>query len=375
MPIRIIHVVSNMNVGGIETMLMNLYRNINRDKIQFDFIENTKDESYYDKEITELGGIVFKHISLRLFSIFHYIFGLSKLIKNLENPLIIHSHISINSLLVLLIAKYNGIPTRIAHSHESHKSIREHRIFRRPLIFILKKFINVPVTHRFACSIEAGKWLFGNKDDIYVLKNSIMAENYVYSNIIRNTKRTDLNCENKFIIGHIGNFTKAKNYPFIIEVFKEIQSKLHNSELILVGNSSNNPEVERMVKEFGLERNVKFLGIRSDVHEILQVMDVLLFPSLFEGLPVTLIEAQANGLKCIVSDTITKEVDITGLVEFIPLSKPASYWAEQVLKYADGYERKDTYAAICAAGYDIKDNAKWLENFYLNLHSEANRGK
>lgn len=370
MSIRILHVVTSMDAGGIETMLMNLYRNIDREKVQFDFLVNRTHKGFYDDEIISLGGKIYKLMPIRLTSINKYVNKLKDFFDNHKEYKIIHSHISVMSYLILKVAKKKKIELRIAHSHEAHKSIREHRLFRRPIIVFSKLFINKYTTHRFACSKEAGKWLFGNKDDIKVINNTIDAKRYVINEQKRLNKREELDAADKFIIGHIGNFSKAKNYPFILDVFKSIVKQNSNALLILVGKNESNPEIEKKVKEMGLEKQVIFTGVRADVPELLQAMDVFLFPSLYEGLGVAVIEAQASGLPCIVSDSVPEEVKITDLVEFISRDQSPKYWGQQVLKYVNDYERKNIFEEICSSGYDIKENVKWLENFYIEEYNK-----
>lgn len=199
-----------------------------------------------------------------------------------------------------------------------------------------------------------------------IIKNGIDVEKYIFKESVRKRIRTALGFEDKLVVGHIGSFSHPKNHKLLIEIFRQIQKHSHNSILLLIGDGELRPKIERIVIELGLTESVIFTGVRSDIPELLQAMDVLVFPSLFEGLPVTLVEAQAAGLKIIAADTITKEVALTDLVRFISLKQPASYWADNVLYYINGYERRNTFYEICKADYDVEKNSKWLEEFYIN---------
>jgi glycosyltransferase involved in cell wall biosynthesis len=366
--IRVLHVVTSMDVGGIETMLMNLYRHIDRDKIQFDFLVHRDHKGFYEEEILELGGRIFRLVPIRLNNIIRHQRLLKRFLSNHPEHKIIHSHISINSYLILKQAKKTNVPVRIAHSHEAHKSIKEHKFFRRPIIMYSKMFINKQVTHRFACSEAAGKWLFGENSKFEVINNAIDTKKFIFNESVRKEKRKELKIEDRFVVGHIGNFSKAKNYPFILEVFNEILRNYSNAVLLLIGNNAVDPEIEKKAFQMGIRDDIVLTGVRSDIPDLLQAMDVFLFPSLFEGLGMVAVEAQASGLHCVVADTIPQEIKLTDLVEFISLTETASYWADKVMQFANGYERRNTYDEICKAGYDVIENAEWLESFYLKEH-------
>lgn len=368
MTIRILHVVTSMDVGGIETMLMNLYRNIDREKVQFDFLVNRSHKGFYNDEIISMGGRIYQLFPISLSSIKNYINELNSFFSDHKEYKIIHSHISIMSYLILKIAKKNNVPIRIAHSHESHKSFSGSRVSRKPIITYCKLGINNQTTHRFACSKEAGKWLFGDRHEVKVINNSIDFQRYMFSEAKRQSKRYEFNIGDKFVIGHIGNFSKAKNYPFILDVFKSVLKLNDNALLILIGKNDNNPEVEKSVSEMGLSDKVIFTGVRSDIIDLLQAMDVFLFPSINEGLPVTLIEAQASGLPCLVSDIITKEVKITEKIKFISLEMSSEYWAEEVLRFQNN-KRTSEYDKTINSGYDIKKSVVLLQEFYMDLFS------
>jgi len=363
-PIRILHVVVSMNSGGIENMIMNLYRKIDRSKIQFDFLLHIPEESFFEKEIKELGGRIHRVKPLRLNNLIGYQKDLNKFF-NKNKYKVVHSHISIWSYFVLNIAKKHEIPIRIAHSHESHDSIWEHRVHRIPLIYILKKFINKPLTHRFACGEDAGRWLFGDRE-FKVINNSIDVDKFKFNPELRNKLRNELDINPEIILfGHVGRFNIQKNHEFLISVFKELSNKNKNFKLILIGKGELKSKIENYVKEVDLEDTVIFLGLRSDVNELLQAIDYILMPSFFEGFPVSLIEAQACGLKIFASDKIDRKTDITGNIDFLTIENK-HIWIDHILKNMN-YVRKDTSKKVINANYDVKTNAEKITSFYLNV--------
>lgn len=367
-PIRILQVVNNMNAGGIENMLMNLYRRIDRTKVQFDFLMHTSEKCIFDDEILKLGGNIYRISPIKYTKLSRHLQELDTFFK--EHPYkIVHIHRSVLSYFIAKQAKKNNVPVRIAHSHEAHHSIWSHKISRVPIILALRQVVSKPLTHRFACGIDAGKWLYGKKD-FTVINNAIDVLKFIYNENIAKDVRDELGIKDKIIIGHVGNFTYPKNYPFILKVFKKLVNKGTNAKLLLVGNNKNNSEVKKQIIEMGLQDKVIFTGVRSDVYRMYQAMDVFLFPSHNEGLPVTLVEAQAAGLKTFASDSITDEVAMTNDITYLSLNLSAEFWADKIIE-AMPYERKNNYEAIKAKGYDIEDSALKLQEFYIAQY-EAN---
>ena len=364
MAIRILQVVTSMDVGGIETLLMNIYRNIDRSKVQFDFLVHRKATGFFDEEIKLLGGRIFYISPLKLHYVLRYYKQLKKILNENNEFNIIHSHINSYSCLPLFIARLQSLPIRIAHSHTYHESFKSIPPLRLPIILFCNYFLKKQITHAFACSDLAGKWLFGDNMQFKLIKNAIDVSKFSYNPEVDKQTKNNFDIGGKYIIGHIGNFSKAKNYPFLLEVFKVVQNKNDKVCLMLIGNNKNNLEVEKRVIEMGLKESVIFTGVRSDIAELLQGIDVFLFPSHHEGLPVTLVEAQAAGLKIFASDGITREVALTSDIEFLSLDKPVEYWAEQILQSLP-YKRNNNSAIIKNKGYDIVNSAKQLQKFYL----------
>lgn len=369
MCLRILHVIGIMSRGGAETLLMNLYRNINREQIQFDFAVHSSQTGTYDDEIRLMGGkiIYFPHYNGRNHFIYKKKWEL--FLQNHPEYLIIHGHLRSTAAIYLNIAKQYGRIT-IAHSHST--SSRGNYLNK-----LVKCFMQFPIRHIadyfFACSNLAGIWLFGQKvcagSRFYILNNAIDSEKFIFSEEIRNKVRKEFNIENTFVIGHVGNFDCTKNHSFIIDIFEAISHKYKESSLVLIGGGS--PELIKKIKKAacqkGLRESIRFLGIRNDVNELLNAFDVFLFPSIHEGLGIAAVEAQANGLKCVLSDRIPSEVKMSENLEFLSLKSSSDFWAEQILVYKDGYIRKNMQETIKQAGYDISYTALWLTNFYLNI--------
>lgn len=357
-PIRVLQVVTYMGRGGLETMLMNYYRNIDRDKVQFDFLTHRDERWDYDDEIESLGGKIYHLPKLNPFSK-SYLNDLDKFFKEHKEYQIVHCHQDCLSGVVLKVAKKNGVKFTIAHSHNANQD--------KNLKYLIKLFekrkIPKYADKLFACGNEAGRWMF-NTDDFEVLNNAIDTDLYTYNAEKASKVKKEFGIENKFVVGHVGRFNPQKNHEFLIDVFNEIQKIKEDSVLMLVGDGDLRQEIEKKVQDLGLSEKVIFTGIRSDVNDLMQGMDVFLFPSLYEGLGIVLIEAQAAGLKCIISDTIPKDGIITDDVLSLSLNQSPVIWANEVLKYK-GYKRSNNKELIEKADYDIKNNAKKLEQFYI----------
>lgn len=371
-PIRVLQVFAQMNRGGAEAMIMNLYRNIDRSKVQFDFVVHTEEKCAFDDEIKNLGGRIYRVPRYTGKNHFSYKKEWEIFFENHPEYKVVHGHVRSTAAIYLRIAKKIGRKT-VAHSHSTaSRGNKIQQYIKNTMQFSIRYIAD----YMFACSYDSGKWLFGRnfdkKSNYKIINNAIDSEIYKFDEIKRNKMRELLNVEKSFVIGHIGSFSEPKNHQFIIEVFYEVVKKQKNSVLLLVGDGRLRRYVEEKAKKLNLYDNIIFAGIRSDIPDLLQAMDVFLFPSIYEGLPVTLIEAQASGIKCFISDTITQEVKITEEVEFISLKKPSDYWAKIILEYYKGYSRKNTFSLICKSGYDVEENAKWLENFYLRKNGVIN---
>ena len=305
-PIRVAQIMGKCVGGGVESVVMNYYRNIDRNKIQFDFICDSDSINIPYQEIEKLGGRVF------LVPPYQKILAYQKeLIKTFKenNYKIVHSHINTLSLFPLRAAKKAGIPIRISHSHSTSTPKEWKRNFFKN---ILRKFSKVYPTHYLCCSKIAGIYQFGKKKyndgEVFLVNNAIDIEKFTYNELIRKELRKELKIDNDtLVIGHIGRFVTVKNHKFLIETFKEIHEKNSNSILLLAGQGPLENEIKEKVKELNLTNSVIFLGQRNDVNKLYQVFDIFLLPSLYEGLPVVGVEAQTAGLLCILSNKVPKE--------------------------------------------------------------------
>lgn len=353
-----------MGRGGLETMLMNYYRHIDRSKVQFDFLVHRDFEADYDKEIQSLGGRIF-HVSRLVPWSKSYRTELKKFFREHPKYKIVHVHQDCLSSVALQCAQECGIPIRIAHSHNSNQD----KNWKYPIKRYYMKKIPDYATELFACSKLAGDWMFlGEHFDI--LYNAIDINEYKYSPVIANKLRQEFHLENCIVVGHVGRFNPQKNHSFLIDIFSECVQRNSNTKLLLVGDGEGRQKIQDKVRDLGIQDKVIFTGIRSDVNELLQAMDVFVFPSLYEGLPVTMVEAQAAGLPCVISDHISKECIVTsGLVTGKSLNESPERWAEYVLQQS--YRNRESHIEeIRTAGYDISTAAKQLESFYLRSVKE-----
>lgn len=358
-PIRILHVVTYMGRGGLETMLMNYYRHIDRTKIQFDFLVHRDFEADYDSEILSLGGKIYHVSRLNPFNPSYYE-KLDVFFKNHKEYKIVHVHQDCLSSIALKVAKKNNVPIRIAHSHNSSQD--------RNIKFFIKKHYmkSIPKysTELFACGKDAGDWMFSGAN-YTIVRNAIDVEKFKFNLIVRNKVRNDLKLNNSYVIGHVGRFNYPKNHEYLIDVFHKVHQLDIHTKLMLIGSGDLEEKIKEKVFSLGLKDDVLFLGNRSDVNELLQAMDVFVFPSHYEGLPVTLVEAQAAGLPIVKSTSISEQCSITPNVTSLPLNSDCTIWAQKILDICNRFERKNTSTYIVDNGYDISSNAKWLECFYL----------
>lgn len=364
--IRVLQVVTYMGRGGLETMLMNFYRNMDREKIQFDFLVHRDFDADYDEEIKQLGGRIYRLDRLNPVSK-NYLNQLDSFFKEHPEYKIVHSHVDCMAGIPLKYAKKNGVPVRIAHAHSSNQTKNKKYLLK----LFYKRMIPIYATDFFACAEAAGKWMFGNQK-FSVLNNAIDAQKYCYNVKTAGRIRTELNISEKtFVIGHVGRFGPEKNHDFIVKVFVEILKKVPDAKLLLIGAGDLQDTVKKQVDSLEIQDHVIFTGVRSDVPDLMQAMDVFLLPSLYEGLPVSVIEAQAAGLPCVISDKVPIECKKTNLVKQIDLTEDCEFWAQEIISAVDQNKRRDTFEEIKNAGFDVCENARQLEVFYLNAYDRA----
>lgn len=363
-PKRIAQIVGKWVGGGVEAVIMNYYRNIDKSKIQFDFLCDEDSTNIPYEEIESLGGRVILIPPYQ--KPFKYHKELKRILK--ENKYeIVHSHISTMSLFSLFAAKCAGVKVRVAHSHSTtNKAEWKKNLMKQ----VLKHFSKVFATHYMCCSELAGRWLFGNrtydKRKVYLLNNAIDLDKFKYNEDIKKSKREELGIDqDALVIGHIGRFVQQKNHTFLIDIFNEITKLNDKAVLLLAGQGPLMDETKEKVDSLGITDKVKFLGQRSDANELYQAFDVFLLPSLYEGLPVVGVEAQAAGLLCFLSSDMTKETKVLESTTIMTLQDSPEEWGKAIVDKVSTFERKDIKEEISANNFNIKVEASKLENYYL----------
>lgn len=353
--------------GGTESYIINLYRNIDRSKVQFDFFVGEDVTIPYEDEIKALGGRVYhEYVSPRKSFI--------KMYRNLNNFLKNHKEIKgiemncnfvSNSIPLILAHKYN-IPLRIYHAHNSGNMNKE-SYKSRLLSFFVRRSINKHATNKVACSDLAGQYMF-KSNDFKILNNAIDTKKYSYNEEVRKEVRKELNInKNSFVVGFIGRIQYQKNPEFIVEVFESIYRKDNNSVLVIAGDGDLRHDLENLIKEKHLEDNVRILGQRKDAERLYQGFDIFLLPSRFEGFPIVLVEAETSGLPCVISDSITKNVNVTGLVSFLSINESCEHWADEILEIKENFIRRDKSDVVSDKGYDIVNIGREMSQFYCDF--------
>lgn len=360
--IRVLQCVNNMHRAGLETVLMNYYRNIDRTQIQFDFLTHRPERDDYDDEIEALGGRIYRAPRLYPQNYPAYFRFMKQFFAEHPEYQIVHSHIDTMSYLPLLAAKKAGVPVRIAHSHSTGLD--------KDLKYGLKQYfrrrIPAAADHFWACGEKAGQFLFRGKP-FTVIPNAVEAENYRFSPELRERKRGEMGIGDKLVIGHAGRFCYPKNHSFLLDIFSEIVNTEPNAVLLLVGKGEMEQKIRQKAQSLHIADKVIFAGSRADLNEIYQAMDVLVMPSKFEGIPMVGIEAQFSGLPCVFSDKVPGETAFADNCRFVELNRPAEQWAEAVREIAG----KRSVQSPVSEKYDIRYAHKLLERCYLELHSQC----
>lgn len=369
-PRKVLHVVSGMNRGGVETLIMNIYREMDKTVYQFDFVMYNQNKCHYEEEIRTLGGNIFRLPPYQK-NFPGYIYGLYNTIKKNGPYIAIHSHLYHFSGIVLKISKMAGIKNRISHSHSTrdrYSNTFVRRIYRK----YLRKLVQKYSTYRLGASVDACEALYGKRcmhdRNIIVFPNSINIKLYEPSITTSNGIRGELKLSHEdLIIGHVGRFSYQKNHLLLIEIFNNIYAKVKNARLLLVGDGAEKYNTMRLVKDYQIEKNVYFLGVREDIPDIMKSIDVFVLPSLYEGLGIVLIEAQAAGKPCVVSDVVPDEADLKiGLLKKISLYNSAKEWAKTIIDVTsitspDWHVREKS---LIQSGYDVRTNIHSLYQIY-----------
>lgn len=361
-PVRIAHVIGKLSAGGVESVINNYYRHIDHERFQFDFYIDADSPCRPSRELPAMGARYFVIPPYQKLP--QHLSALTRLFR--ENRYqIVHSSMNTLSVFSLFAAWRAGVPVRICHNHSAGTGRGE--AAKNLMKYALRPFAKVFATDYCACSQYAGAWLFGRRSmergKVMILHNAIDLDKFRFDPRTRDEVRRELNLEGKFVVGHVGRFCAPKNHSFLIEIFAEVQKRTQGAVLLLAGDGELVGAVKEKAARLGLEEPARFLGIRSDVARLYQAMDVFVLPSLYEGLPVVGVEAQAAGLPCVFSGAVTREAELTDHVQFLPLNSGAEQWAEAILG-CSGLDRGDVSEEIRRHGFDIALSAMELEKFY-----------
>ena len=369
-PIRVLHITEMLSAAGIESFIMNVYRNIDRERVQFDFLVLRNEKEFYDDEILELGGrkhFIHSNIKNTLLRVIDEAKKIEAFLKQNHYD-IVHIHYTTPlRAYYLKAAKNAGVPIRIYHSHSAKVSGKS--IFKRMVYKYCKNKINKYATDLFACSEAAAEWMYSKRvikqNKVIIVHNGIDTQRFLFNEDIRNKVRNELQIQDKFVIINTGRFTEQKNQRFIIDIISALKEDGIAVKLLLLGEGPLKEECENKVNDRGLNDYVIFLGVKSNVQDYLFAADCFLMPSLYEGLPVAGIEAECSGLICIFSDNVSNEVKLSELVDFLSLNCSPREWAEQVVKKQMPKNRENAVNYIKTAGYDIHEVSANLIKFYM----------
>lgn len=364
---KVLMVAGGMNVGGLENMLMNFIRYGDNKNIRFDFMLNYEGEHYYSEEIRRYGGTIYTMPRLKPKNIFRYPAEVIKFfIKHKGEYDVLHGNLTSVGMIYLPAAKIFGkIKKRIIHAHYTSTEQNHYERLERLMLYPLR-FLS---DYYFACSDMAGEFCFGkhilNKPNYRMIHNGVDCDKFDYNEQLRAEIRKKMGLDDQFVIINIGRLEEQKNQRYLLKIVEELKKRDIRAKILVAGEGSLRPELEKIIRDKDLGDFVSLLGLRDDMAELMQASDAFILTSLFEGLPVAGIEAQAAGLPCILADTITKELDITGNTKFISLDADIDLWIDAIISAMD-FKRKSTSDIIKNKGYDIKREAKWLSDFYMS---------
>lgn len=385
--IRVLHVFGKIDLGGAESRVMDIYRHIDRSKVQFDFVVHTPDRGFFEDEITKMGGRVFHVPRFRLFNIISYKKAFREFFEDYGNEFaVVHAHMTSTAAIYLPIAKKAGIKITAAHA----RSAGVDPGFKGFLTRMLRKNLWKKADNLFTCSKMAGISVFGqkavDKGLVKFVPNAIRVGLFAFNEKYREDVRNELNINDKFVVGHVGRLHYSKNHEFLIDVFAQLV-RIYNNDpekgenspepvLLLVGDGPLRSMIEQKASDLGISDKVIFAGNQKDIYKYYDAMDCFVYPSRYEGLPGTVIEAQASGLRCIISDSICEEVDITELLTIRDLNDSAYNWAGEIYEYMKGYDinpedkeamakKRTGYAKLVyQAGFDVTLQAQKMTRFY-----------
>lgn len=364
-PIRVLQIIGIVAGGGVEAVIMNYYEHIDRTKVQFDFIVHNDNKIDITPKVEALGGRVYK-VTPYYKNPIAFMWDIYKVIKR-HHYRIVHSNMNTLSAFSLFAAWAAGAPVRILHNHSTSSPGETKRNIMK---FMLRPFARLFATHYFACSRLAGEWMYGRKmmdsGKVKIVNNALDLKKYAFNSRKREMLRKELGFTDEFVIGHVGRFMFQKNHEFLIDVFVKAYKKNPHMVLLLIGDGPLRSAMEEKVKKLGLTDHVNFLGLRNDVQNLYNVMDIFVLPSHYEGLPVVGVEAQENGLPCLFSTKVTKETHLTHSAQFLDLEAGASTWAEEIISIKCERNKK-AGDELRQAGFEINKEAEKLAKFYIEL--------
>lgn len=372
-PYRVIHNIASLHFGGAQTFIMNIYNNIDREKVQFDFVVIPEERKDLYEVIESMGGHIFVCPRYNGKNHFTYCKWWNEFFSEHPEYHVIHGHVRSTAAIYLNIAKKHGLIT-IAHSHSTSNG--------KGITAIVKNILQFPIRniadYLFACSDKAGIWLYGKKaiykQNYKMIPNGVDLDRFAFNKTMREEMRRKLGINKQtFVVGHIGRFTEPKNHKYLIELFSILKRTNSDCCLLMVGSGELFDDIRTYCKELNIMDSVIMPGSRADTENFYQAMDVFVFPSLWEGLPVSVVEAQASGLNCLISDVITHDVDLTDLIHYIPLDKK-DLWLAQIEKI-----QKEHRSAISPENmqklqsFDSNAVAAQLQTFYINLYKRTSK--
>lgn len=367
-PIRILHVLGKMNLGGAESRTMDLYRHVDRNRVQFDFLVHTNETCYFDSEIEKLGGHIYCVPRFRIYNYFSYRKALKDFFKVHNSFRAVQGHMTSTASIYLPIAKKAGIPITIAHA----RSAGVDQGFKGKFTLWIRRKLAQKADYLFTCSEIAGRAVFGDQavdqGKTTFIPNAIDCSSFSYNEKKRLEIRQELGIEKKYVIGHVGRFHYAKNHEYLLQIFAQLcrmKEEKTNKDyvLLLLGEGNRMEGIKELAGQLGVLDQVIFLGNKANVYDYYQAMDYFVYPSRFEGLPGTMVEAQASGLRCLMSDSICREVVVTNLVKTMNISESPEAWARYIMQSID-YERVSHVKEMQEAGFDVSAQAEKMMNFY-----------
>lgn len=360
---KVLQVVTILDPGGLENFVMNVYRNIDRTKVQFDFLVHRERRGVYEDEIERLGGHIYRVPRANPLNP-HYFRALDEFFSTHSYDAV-HVHLDCMSAFVLRAARKRDIPIRIAHAHNSSQD----KDIKYPIKLACKRLISRYATHLFACGEQAGEWMF-NGHGFSIIPNAVDLNKFEFDGAVRVGVREELDIpSNALLIGHVGRFDRVKNHAWIIRVFAEVLKRDSNAWLVLVGDGGLKSNCELLTERLGVSSHVIFTGIRNDVNSLMSAMDIFLMPSFYEGLPVVLVEAQASGLPCLISDTLPTDCDLSDLITRLSLRSNPSIWASAIEGCVRRSGRSDYVDLLYSRGFDIGSLSHHLQQLYLQGES------